>query len=114
MSHATPRIQPKKDMILAKHRFSGDRTGSPVPVAGPSSSRGGGDRGFRGRVGWGRGSRRGGGGRGSRGGGQRQGGEGGGDGARDRAQKDRNKASRGNHNRKRGHDKKMARAGGPS
>jgi len=57
------------------------------------------------RGGRGRGRGRGGGGRG----------EGAGEGStRDRALKDKNKASRGNHNRKTGHDKKMARAGGPS
>ncbi|KAJ6612641.1 hypothetical protein B0H10DRAFT_2177323 [Mycena sp. CBHHK59/15] len=50
------------------------------------------------------------------GGGTGRGGGGGGDDAtsRERAWKDKSKASRGNHNRKRGHDKKMARAGGPS
>ena len=58
------------------------------------------------------------GGGGGGGGGGGSSGGGGGDGvnmARERAWKDKNKASRGNHGRKRGHDKKMARAGaGPS
>jgi len=98
---------PKKDKILQKHEFAGNRNanlnvdlragGSSVPPP-----RGGG--GSRGRGGRGRGSR----------GGRGAGGGGGGDTAHDRAWKDKNKASRGNHNRKRGHDKKMARAGGPS
>ncbi|KAG7448785.1 uncharacterized protein BT62DRAFT_979672 [Guyanagaster necrorhizus] len=82
---------PKKDKILQKHEFSGNQ-----PMAGPlQSNRGGGP---------------------SRGAGRGRGGGGGGDEqqSRDRAWKDKNKASRGNHNRKRGHDKKMARGGGPS
>ncbi|KAI0370601.1 hypothetical protein BV20DRAFT_1018799 [Pilatotrama ljubarskyi] len=102
----------KKERMLAKHEFSGNKPLSqPLEPSGSSSSRGGGQgQGSRGR---GRGRGRGGRGRGGGGGG---GGEGSGDGgaARDRAWKDKNKASRGNHNRKRGHDKKMARAGGPS
>ncbi|KAL6307810.1 hypothetical protein BKA93DRAFT_727147 [Sparassis latifolia] len=111
---------PKKDKILAKHEFSGNRPGT--PVSGPSrpSSRGGGDRGGRGRGDGGRG--RGGRGRGGTqdhgpggGGGEGSSGRGGDRGStRDRTWKDKNKASRGNHNRKRGHDKKMARGGGPS
>ncbi|KAK0203542.1 hypothetical protein DFS33DRAFT_1374044 [Desarmillaria ectypa] len=86
---------PKKDKILQKHEFAGNQ-----PTAGPlQSSRGGGPSRGTGR-GRGRGRGRGG------GGGEQQ--------SRDRAWKDKNKASRGNHNRKRGHDKKMARGGGPS
>ncbi|KAJ7640874.1 hypothetical protein DFH06DRAFT_624421 [Mycena polygramma] len=93
---------PKKDRILQKHEFAGNQN----QIAPGESSRGGPSRGGRGR-----------GGRGGRGNGRgRGGGGGGGDDAtaRERAWKDKSKASRGNHNRKRGHDKKMARAGGPS
>jgi hypothetical protein len=39
---------------------------------------------------------------------------GGGDRARDQAWKGKNKARQANHDRKRGHDKKMSKAGGPS
>ncbi|KAJ7266903.1 hypothetical protein B0H12DRAFT_1010510 [Mycena haematopus] len=96
---------PKKDKILQKHEFSGNQN-EIAPVAQGGESSGGGPS---------RGGGRGRGGRGGRGNGRgRGGGGGGGDDARDRAWKDKNKASRGNHNRKRGHDKKMARAGGPS
>ncbi|KAF7344543.1 CUE domain-containing protein [Mycena sanguinolenta] len=96
---------PKKDKILQKHEFAGNQNEIAPETQGGESSRGGPPRG----GGRGRGGR---GGRGnSRG---RGGGGGGGDDARERAWKDKNKASRGNHNRKRGHDKKMARAGGPS
>ncbi|KAJ7634761.1 hypothetical protein FB45DRAFT_790113 [Roridomyces roridus] len=95
---------PRKDKILQKHEFSG-RQDPIIPQGEAGSSRGGSQRGgSRGRGARGRG---GGGGRGGAGGG-------GEDSARERAWKDKNKASRGNHNRKRGHDKKMARAGGPS
>ncbi|KAI9069675.1 hypothetical protein FKP32DRAFT_1671178 [Trametes sanguinea] len=99
----------KKERLLAKYEFTGNKPlAMPAqPEAGPSGSRGGG--GGRGR---GRGRGRGGRGRGGGGGGDGEGGEGGN--ARGRAWKDKNKASRANHNRKRGHDKKMARAGGPS
>ncbi|KAH7923091.1 hypothetical protein BV22DRAFT_1093520, partial [Leucogyrophana mollusca] len=103
---------PKKDRILQKHEFAGNKAGE-VPVAGPSGSTApirGGERG-RGRGGRGRGGR--GGGGSGRGGGRP--GESGGSGdasTRERAWKDKNKASRANHNRKRGHDKKMAKAGG--
>ncbi|OJT07568.1 CUE domain-containing protein 3 [Trametes pubescens] len=98
----------KKERVLAKHEFSGNKPLASPPDGGQSSanSRGGGQ----GQRGRGRGRGRGGRGRGGGGGG---GGKEGGEGA-DRAWKDKNKASRGNHNRKRGHDKKMARAGGPS
>ncbi|KAF7360436.1 CUE domain-containing protein [Mycena venus] len=94
---------PKKDKILQKHEFAGNQN-EIVPEAGGESSRGGPQRG----------GERGRGARGARGGGRGRGGGASGDGARERAWKDKNKASRGNHNRKRGHDKKMARAGGPS
>ncbi|KAJ7037885.1 hypothetical protein C8F04DRAFT_1090551 [Mycena alexandri] len=100
---------PKKDKILQKHEFAGNQNQIMPEAQGGSSSRGdshrGGGRG-RGGRGSGRGNGRG------RGGG---GGAGGDDAtARERAWKDKSKASRANHNRKRGHDKKMARAGGPS
>ncbi|KAI0763488.1 hypothetical protein BD413DRAFT_495216 [Trametes elegans] len=96
----------KKERMLSKHEFTGNKPLEAAPESGPSSSRG---RGQGSRGGRGRGRGRGGGGRGRVGGGGGDGGEG-----RDRAWKDKNKASRANHNRKRGHDKKMARAGGPS
>ena len=84
----------QKERMLQKHAFSGNEKGLEVP-SGVTKSRG-------------RGRPRGGRGRGGRGGA-------GEDSAGERAWKDKNKASRGNHNRKRGHDKKMARAGpGPS
>ncbi|KAK0237913.1 hypothetical protein EDD85DRAFT_906763 [Armillaria nabsnona] len=92
---------PKKDKILQKHEFAGNQH-APVPS---QSNRGGGPSRGAGR-GRGRGRGRGGGGGNGGGGGEQQ--------SRDRAWKDKNKASRGNHNRKRGHDKKMARGGGPS
>ncbi|KAF8155598.1 hypothetical protein B0H34DRAFT_798759 [Crassisporium funariophilum] len=95
----------RKEKMLAKHAFTGNEKGLAVHAQG-------GDGGSRGR---GRGAPRGRGrGRGGRGG-EGGGGAGGEASARERAWKDKNKASRGNHNRKRGHDKKMARAGaGPS
>lgn len=84
----------QKERMLQKHAFSGNEKGLEVP-SGVSRGRGRG----RPRVGRGRG----------RGAGIGE------DSAGERAWKDKNKASRGNHNRKRGHDKKMARAGpGPS
>lgn len=84
-----------------KHEFSGNRpiAVETLPSTGGESSRG------RGR-GRGRGNAAGGDGPPGRG----RGGGGGGDHAR----KDKNKAQIGNHGRKRGHDKKMARGGGPS
>ncbi|KAJ7741433.1 hypothetical protein DFH07DRAFT_870156 [Mycena maculata] len=96
---------PQKDKILQKHEFAGNQNQIISDSHGASSSRGGSQRGGgRGR-----------GGRGGRGRGRGGGGGGGDDAtARERAWKDKSKASRGNHNRKRGHDKKMARAGGPS
>ncbi|VDB88864.1 unnamed protein product [Peniophora sp. CBMAI 1063] len=98
----------QKDRINQKHEFRGNQPSLPPSSAEPSRSNTP-TRGGRGRGGGGvRGGRgRGGGGGGGRGGGP--GGGGGGD-ARDRARKDK----RGNQARKRGHDKKMARAGGPS
>ncbi|KAG1876975.1 hypothetical protein C8R48DRAFT_689262 [Suillus tomentosus] len=93
---------PNKDKILEKHEFSGNRLvdlSTAGNAGGSGSSSRGGDRGR---------------GRGARGAGRGRGrGRGTGDGgdARERASKDKNKASRGNHNRKRGHDKKMAKAG---
>ncbi|KAH9852302.1 hypothetical protein C2E23DRAFT_868782 [Lenzites betulinus] len=95
----------KKERMLAKHEFSGNKPLAPPPEGGQSSSNGPRGGGQRGR---GRGRGRGGRGRGA-------GGPGGGGGeSADRAWKDKNKASRANHNRKRGHDKKMAKMGGPS
>jgi len=98
--------QPRKDKILQKHEFTGNRSV-------PEPHDGSGDRanlasgsGGRGRGG-GRGGDRGRGRGGARVGGNEMD-------QRERAWKDKNKASRGNHNRKRGHDKKIARAGGPS
>lgn len=111
-------LQPQKDRILAKHEFSGNTRG-PLSIS-EAPPRGGGDRGGRGgRRGGGRargGRGRGGGTHDNEGGGSHGGPSAGGDGgsSRGRAWKDRNKASRGNHDRKRGHDKKLARAGGPS
>ncbi|KIP06461.1 hypothetical protein PHLGIDRAFT_459334 [Phlebiopsis gigantea 11061_1 CR5-6] len=111
---------PNKDKILQKHEFAGNQRSQILSeVPGPSAHHereghrgGGGGRGNRGgRGGGGRGRGRG------RGGaaGQSQGGTEGSSGkARDRAWKDKNKASAANHNRKRGHDKKMARVDGPS
>ncbi|KAJ7359173.1 hypothetical protein DFH08DRAFT_733846 [Mycena albidolilacea] len=99
---------PKKDRILQKHEFAGNQNRIIAPEGqGGESSRSGNPQ---------RGGGRGRGGRGGRGNGRGRGAGagGGGDDARERAWKDKNKASRGNHNRKRGHDKKMARAGGPS
>ncbi|KAF9051785.1 hypothetical protein BJ165DRAFT_1608530 [Panaeolus papilionaceus] len=96
----------RKQKVIDRHTgslsFRGNVKGMKVREASGSGHRG------RGRGG-GRGRGRGGGGSGGRGGG----GGGGGDAnsARERAWKDKNKASRANHNRKRGHDKKMAKAG---
>jgi len=99
-------FQPRKDKILMKHEFAGNqnRILEAVGVGGSPSS------------GQGRGSGGGRGGRGGRGRGRGRGDSGGGGGdsgnsARERAWKDKNKASRANHDRKRGHDKKLARAG---
>lgn len=93
---------PNKDEVLQKHEFSGNRIVD-LSTAGNASGSGSSSRG--GDHGRGRGARGAGRGRGR--------GKGSGDGGdpRERASKDKNKASRGNHNRKRGHDKKMAKAG---
>ncbi|KNZ74656.1 CUE domain-containing protein 3 [Termitomyces sp. J132] len=97
---------PRKDRILQKHEFAGNHHETPLVTI--ASSSGGPLGGVRGRGGGGGGKGRS--GTGSRGG--RGGSTGGGaDSARERAWKDKNKASRANHNRKKGHDKKMARAG---
>lgn len=101
---------PHKDKILQKHEFAGNKplkvestdeesNGEATPAA---RGRGGGRGGGRGRGGGG------GKGRGGRGGGRGTGVGGNSNESRDRARKER----RGNQNRKRGHDKKMARAGG--
>ncbi|KAG0697583.1 hypothetical protein DFH29DRAFT_984206 [Suillus ampliporus] len=93
---------PKKDKILQKHEFAGNKAvdfSATINAGGSESSSRGGDRG-RGRGGRGAGRGRG------RGRGSGNGGD-----AKERAWKDKNKASRGNHDRKRGHDKKMAKAG---
>ncbi|KAB5593868.1 hypothetical protein CTheo_2720 [Ceratobasidium theobromae] len=96
------RLQAK---IRQKHEFKGNQPLLP-PTQQYDAPRGG-----RGRGGRGRGR----GGRGGRGGGGRGGGSGEGGGPSnadgDRAYKDRNKANHANHDRKRGHDKKMARGG---
>ena len=104
--------QPKKDKILGKHEFAGNQNRLPLQEPARDDGRSGSGRG----GGRGRGAGRGrGGGGANRGGGAGQGANGGDNTTRERAWKDKNKASRGNHNRKRGHDKKMARAGaGPS
>jgi activating signal cointegrator complex subunit 2 len=100
-------LQPRKDKILSKHEFAGNQNRSLDAGVGSSPSSG---------QGRGSGERRGGrGGRGrGRGRGRGDGGGGGGDSgnsAKERAWKDKNKASRANHDRKRGHDKKLAGAG---
>ncbi|KAI6124404.1 hypothetical protein EDD16DRAFT_1561589 [Pisolithus croceorrhizus] len=120
---------PKKDHILQKHEFQGNKVvemppaGSasgehhpPHGASGRTRGRGGSARGRgseRGRGrGRGKGRSEGGGGEGNEGGGE-SGDRG--EGSRSRALKDRRKASVANHNRKRGHDKKMAKTGfGPS
>ncbi|KAI0266078.1 hypothetical protein BC834DRAFT_1041334 [Gloeopeniophorella convolvens] len=98
-----------KERVLQKHEFAGNKPLAGPVSAGPSSrshsrSQTPDPQAARGRGG---GAPRGGRGRG------RGGGRGGGDAARDRVWKDKNKARQGNHNRKRGHDKKMGRAGAP-
>ncbi|KAI0760456.1 hypothetical protein C8Q74DRAFT_1208567 [Fomes fomentarius] len=114
----------KKERMFAKHEFTGNKPlNAPIAESSQSGARGDGGAGGGGRGpsrGRGRGRGRGGGGRGrggGRGGSQHEGGGGGGgssDAARDRAWKDKDKARRANHDRKRGHDKKMARVGGPN
>ncbi|KZT37472.1 hypothetical protein SISSUDRAFT_1129595 [Sistotremastrum suecicum HHB10207 ss-3] len=96
---------PKKDKILEKHEFAGNVPGPLNNHHPQTSSSGGNSERGRGRGGRGRG-----GGRGSGGGG----GEGSEDKDRtkqDRAWKDRHKSRGGNHDRKRGHDKKAAKMG---
>ncbi|KAI0277955.1 hypothetical protein BGY98DRAFT_1089747 [Russula aff. rugulosa BPL654] len=103
-----------KEKMLARHEFSGNR---PLPAAGfgtpdaqpqpQSQSQSQSARG-RGRRGQNRGRGR---GPGTGGGG---GGSGDGGDAQSQAWKNKNKARQGNHDRKRGHDRKMGKAGGPS
>jgi activating signal cointegrator complex subunit 2 len=105
--------QPKKDKILQKHEFAGNQNWIMTEPSTSVHKQG------EGRGGPGPAAGRGRGGRGARGGGgESRGGRPGDDGtniARERAWKGKNKASRANHNRKGGHDKKMVRAGaGPS
>ncbi|KAJ3572834.1 hypothetical protein NP233_g2826 [Leucocoprinus birnbaumii] len=102
MLDRNPKMQEK---IKQKHEFSGNQPSIPIP--GPS--RGGqGGAGGRGR---GRGRGRGGRGGGPSRGGSTQGSSSDPNTARERSFQNKHKASRGNHNRKRGHDKKMARSG---
>ncbi|KAI9507605.1 hypothetical protein F5148DRAFT_1203796 [Russula earlei] len=117
-----------KEKTLARHEFAGNkpfqtplsgqnsRSRSGTPDAQPARGRGESGSGRRGQVrghsrGHGRGRGRGG-TRGSEtvgGGGSADGGD-----ARSHAWKAKNKARQANHDRKRGHDRKMRRAGGPS
>ncbi|KAF8591311.1 hypothetical protein K439DRAFT_1380796 [Ramaria rubella] len=96
---------PKKDKILQKHEFSGNISlalNRNILEPGPSGASHTSPQ--RGRGGDGRGRGR---------GNSRGRGGGAGDTARGRAWKDKNKARSANHNRKRGHDKKMTRGEGP-
>jgi len=101
--------QPRKERILQKHQFSGnkplrqDEEGEGEGEGEKEGQREGEPGPSRGRGGRGRGGARGRGGRGGSGDGDTT--------ARGRAWKDKNKAHRANHDRKRGHDKKVARAG---
>ncbi|KAF9225835.1 hypothetical protein BS17DRAFT_777758 [Gyrodon lividus] len=97
---------PNKDRVLQKHEFSGNKV-EDVHTTGSTSNQPGDGQHGRGRGRGGGGGR--GRGRGGRGGGGF--GENSNEVVRDRALKDKHKASRANHNRKRGHDKKMARTG---
>ncbi|KAI0287513.1 hypothetical protein BC826DRAFT_1093328 [Russula brevipes] len=103
-----------KEKVLAKHEFSGNKPLAGMSSSGPSSRnhsrtwRGRGE-GGRGRRGQNRGRGRGRGRGVATTAGTSGGGEGGGD-AQSRAWKDKNKARQANHNRKRGHDKKMSKA----
>ncbi|KAH6914453.1 hypothetical protein BKA70DRAFT_667353 [Coprinopsis sp. MPI-PUGE-AT-0042] len=103
----------KKDKLLMKYEFRGNvvsDSGRSTPAGDHAST-------SQGDPGRGRGGHQGRGGRGGGGGTQGEGSGGGGGGrggARGRSWKDKNKASQGNHDRKRGHDKKMAKVGGPS
>ena len=123
--------QPKmKEKMLARHEFSGNkrlpglsssgwgpgpgrsRSRSGTPDAQPQSHARGRGEGGRGRRGQNRGRGRGR-GRGATAG-PGTGGSGDGGDAQSQAWKNKNKARQGNHDRKRGHDKKMSKAGGPS
>lgn len=103
MLDRNPKMQ---ERIKQKHEFSGNQP----PFTLASSSRGGQGIG-RGNRGRGRGRGGGGGRGGGLGRGSTQGPSGDPNAARERSFKDKHKASRANHNRKRGHDKKMAKAG---
>lgn len=93
--------QPKKDRILEKHEFSGNKAVILPAAEGTTNQPGVGQRG----SGRGRGRGRG------RGGGRSRPGEKSDEVVRERAFKEKHKSG----NRKRGHDKKMAKAGaGPS
>lgn len=102
--------QPKKERILQKHEFSGNRNVIIPTASNTGNESGSGQRGGARGRGRGRGNRGRGRGRGDGGGGG-SGGEKKEDIARERALKEKHKSSY----RKRGHDKKMGKAGaGPS
>ena len=121
-----------KEKMLARHEFSGNkslpgllssgrgldssrsrnRSGTPDAQPQSQSARGRGD-GGRGRRGQNRGRGRGR-GRGGTAGPGTGGGSGDGGDTQSQAWKNKNKARQGNHDRKRGHDRKMGKAGGPS
>jgi activating signal cointegrator complex subunit 2 len=106
-SHVCTSLQPKKERILQKHEFSGNRTMNILIAEGTGDQPGAGQRGGGRGRGRGRGQGRGGGG----GGGSSGPGEKNDEVARERALKEKHKSS----NRKRGHDKKMGKTGvGPS
>lgn len=105
-SHVCTSLQPKKERILQKHEFSGNRTMNILIAGGTGDQPGAGQRG--GGRGRGRGRGRGG---GSGGSGRSGPGEKNDELARERAFKEKHKSN----NRKRGHDKKMGKTGaGPS
>ncbi|KAG8216861.1 hypothetical protein J3R82DRAFT_7126 [Butyriboletus roseoflavus] len=95
---------PKKERILQKHEFSGNRARSIGITGGTGDQPGGGQRGGGGGMVRGRGRGR---GRGRDGGGRSGPGGKNDEVVRERAHKEKNKSS----NRKRGHDKKMMKAG---
>jgi activating signal cointegrator complex subunit 2 len=99
--------QPRKDKILQKHEFTGNRSLPPSnSLPGKQSS----------KSDSGRGAHRGGRGRGGLGGSNSGGGTHSDPPSQDREQRARNerqKSRQANHNRKRGHDRKMARGGMP-
>ncbi|KAI9458628.1 hypothetical protein BJY52DRAFT_1149560 [Lactarius psammicola] len=102
-----------KDKVFQKHEFSGNKPLAGPVSSGPSSrSRTPDPQHARGRGGGGGGGERGGRSRGRGGGRGRGRGSGGGDKAKDHAWKGKNKARQANHDRKRGHDKKMSKVGG--